>query len=54
MSEEFVKKMYVSETEDPRRKRRPVVRWRNRVKEYMHERVANGGREIKLARRECG
>ena len=50
-SDEFVKKMYVSETEGPRR-RRPVVRWKDRVKEYMHERVAD--REgIELARKEC-
>ena len=36
-SEEFVKKVYVNEIEGPRRDR-PVVRWKDRVKEYMHER----------------
>ena len=37
-----MKKVYVSETEDPRRRGRPVVRWKDRgVKEYMHEGVAD-------------
>ena len=49
-SEPFVKKMYVSV--GPRRGR-PVVNWKDRVKEYMHERVADGGGEIELARMEC-
>ena len=35
-SEEFMKKVYVSETDDPGRRGRPVVRWKDRVKEYMH------------------
>ena len=48
-SEEFVKKVFVSETEGPRRKGRPVVRW----KEYMHERGADRGGMIEQARREC-
>ena len=52
-SEEFVKKVYVSGTESPRRRGRPVVRWKDRVKEYMHERVADRGGEIELAKREC-
>ena len=29
-----MKKVYISKTECPRRKGRPVVRWKNRVKEY--------------------
>ena len=33
-SEEFVKKVYGSEIVGPRRRKRPVVRWKNRVKEY--------------------
>ena len=41
-SGDFVKKVYVSETESSRR-RRPVVRWKDRVKKYMHERVADKG-----------
>ena len=40
-----MKKVYVSEAEGPRRRRRrrrkPVVKWKDRVKEYMHESVAN-------------
>ena len=36
-SEEFVKKVYVNETEGPRRRGKPGVRWKDRVKEYMKE-----------------
>ena len=42
-----------SETECPRRRGRPVVKWKDKVKEYMHERVADRGQEIELARRKC-
>ena len=49
-SEEFVKKMYVSGTEGNRR-RKPVVRWKNRVKEYMHENCADRGGRIEQERR---
>ena len=35
-SEELVKKVYVSS----RGRRRPVVRWKDKVKEYMYESVA--------------
>ena len=52
-SEEFVKQVYVSESECPRRRGRLVVRWKDRVKEYMHETVADRGGGIELARREC-
>ena len=41
-SEEFVKKVYVSEIEG-RRRGRSVVRWKDRVNEYMHERGADKG-----------
>ena len=34
-SKEFVKKVYVSEIEDPMRRGRPIVRWKDRVKEHM-------------------
>ena len=40
MSEEFVKKVYMSEIEGSRRRGRPVIRWKDRIKEYMDERVA--------------
>ena len=35
-SKEFVKKVHVSETEGPRRRERPVIRWKDRVKEYIN------------------
>ena len=41
-SEEFVKKLYVSESWSSR-KGRSFVRWKDRVKEYMHEFVVNRG-----------
>ena len=34
-NEEFMKEIYVSEIDEPRR--RTVVRWMKRVKKYMHE-----------------
>ncbi len=37
-SEEFVKKVYMSENAGPSSRGRPPVRWRDRVKEYMCER----------------
>ncbi len=43
-SEEFVKKVYMSESVGPNSRGRPHVRWRDRVKEYMCERGA-GTRE---------
>ena len=50
-SEEFVNKVYVSETES-RRKGRPLVRWKDKVKECMHDRVADRGGGIEQAK-EC-
>ena len=49
----FVKKVYVSEIVGPRRRGRPIVGWKDRVKKYMHERVVNRGEGIELARKEC-
>ena len=37
-SGEYVKKAHVSEIVRPRRRGRPVVKRKDRVKEYMHER----------------
>ena len=48
----FLKKVYMSETEGPRRRDRSVLKYKDRIKEYMHETVAEKGR-IRLARREC-
>ena len=53
-SEKFVNKVYMSETVDPRRRGRAVVRWKDRVKEYMHEELLIEGKGFELARRECG
>ena len=50
-NEEFVKKVYVSEIRGPRKRRRPIVRWKDRMEEYMHDRVANRGGGIEQARR---
>ena len=52
-SEEFVKKVYVSETEGPRRRGRSVVRWKDNVKEYMDETVADREGGIEQGRKEC-
>ncbi len=42
-SEEFVKKVYMSESVGPNSRGRPAGRWRDRVKEYMCERGATKG-----------
>ena len=44
--------MYVNEIEDPS-KRRSVVKWKDRVKEYMHKRGAEKGGGLEHARMEC-
>ena len=36
-NKEFVKKLYVSETECSRKRGRPVVRWKDRMKELLIE-----------------
>ncbi len=53
-SEEFVKKVYMSESVGPSSRGRPPGRWKDRVKEYMCERGATrGGGGLDQARREC-
>ncbi len=52
-SEEFVKKVYVSESVGPSSKGRPPGRWKDRVKEYMCERGATREGGLDQARREC-
>ncbi len=42
-SGEFVKKVYMSESEGPSSRGRPPVKWRDRVKEYMCERGGSRG-----------
>ncbi len=49
--EEFVKKVYMSETVGPNHRRRPPGRWRDRVKEYMCERGATRAGRLDQARR---
>ena len=34
-------------------KEKTVVRWKDKVKEYMHERLTDRGGGIKLAKRKC-
>ncbi len=50
--EEFMKSVYMSESVGPRSRGRPLVRWRDRVKEYMCERGATRG-GLDQVRREC-
>ena len=52
-SEEFVKKLYVSKTKDPRRRRTPAVRCKDRVRLHMHEIDADRGGEIELTGKDC-
>ncbi len=50
-NEEFVKKVYMSSVEGPNGRGRPLVRWEDRVKEYVRERgVRDNG--LKWAKRE--
>ena len=42
-SEVFVRKVYVTKLVVPRRRGRSVVRWKDRVKEYIHERATDRG-----------
>ncbi len=52
-SEEFVKKVYMSESVCPNSRGRPPVRWRDRVKEYMYERGATRRGALDQAKRVC-
>ncbi len=52
-SEEFVKKVYMSESVSPNSRGRLPGRWRDRVKEYMCERGATRWGRLDQARREC-
>ena len=48
-----MKKVYTSDFVRPRRRGKPEVRWKDGMREYMHERVANRGRGFVLAIRKC-
>ncbi len=52
-SEEFVKKVYMSESVGPNSRGRPTRRWRDRVKEYLCERCATKRGGLDQAKREC-
>ncbi len=52
-SEEFVKKVHVSEIVGPDSRGRSLGRWRDRVKEYMCERVTTRRGGFQQARRAC-
>ncbi len=41
-NEEFVKKVYFSSDEGTNRRGRPLVRWEDRVREYVNERGVRG------------
>ncbi len=51
-NEEFVKKVYLNSVEGTNRRGRPLVRWEDRVREYVNERGVRGN-ALDLARREC-
>ncbi len=51
-NEDFVKKVYMSSVEGTNRRGRPLVRWKDRVKEYVSERGVRGN-GLEWARREC-
>ncbi len=52
-SEEFVKKVYTSESVGPKSRGRAPGRWRDIVKLYMRERGATRRGGLDQARREC-
>ncbi len=52
-SEEFVKKVNVSEIEGRSRRGRPLGRWKDRVKEYKCERDTTRGGGLEQTCREC-
>ncbi len=52
-SGEFVKKVYESKSEGPNKRGRPLIRWKDRVEEYLGERGISGRGVLEQARREC-
>ncbi len=51
-SEQFMKKVCMSEMKAPNRRGRPPGRWKDRVKKYMSERGPTRGEGLEQARRE--
>ncbi len=52
-NEEFLKKVYMSESVGPNSRGRPPGRWRDRVKEYICEKGATRRGGLDQGRREC-
>ncbi len=52
-NEEFVKKVYRSCVEGPKRRGKPLGRWEDKVKEYMSDRET-WGNGLEWAKREYG
>ncbi len=52
-SQEFVMKVYMSESMSPNSIGRPPGRWRDRGKEYMCERGATRGERLDQVKKEC-
>ena len=46
-------KVYVSKIEDTSRRERPLKRWKDRMKEYMHERADSREDGVEQAMRKC-
>ncbi len=49
----MTRRVYMSEIEGENVRRRPPVKWRNRVQEYVRERGARSLRNLEHARSEC-
>ncbi len=52
-SEEFMKKLYVSEIVDPNFRGSPLRRWKDKIKEYMCERSPTRRGGFEQIQREC-
>ncbi len=49
----MTRRVYVSYMEEENVRRRPPVKWRNRVQEYVRERGKGSLRNLEQARKEC-
>ncbi len=52
-SDEFVMKVNESDLKSPKRRGKPLGRWKDRVEEYLEVKGINGRRVLEQARREC-
>ncbi len=53
MKHEECGKVYMSKTEGPNKRGRPLARWKDKVKEYMSERSTGNEGELEQVKREC-